>query len=583
MTEQDEKVDDFQIVDLEKTNLIDQVKEGGVNSTRQFTKMVVGAFHRPTLSANYTDDGVTLSYGDKTTELFPSLDMVDNEKAGQSLGVEPNKVWMFKTKTMGRELKPKGLPQGPGKYFDPKNNFIAKRLGDELLEKYHFATMRDSREIFVYENGIYTPNGEIIIKEQSQVRLGDKSGTHYKNEVVDYVASATFTDRREFDQDLTLVNLQNGVYHLDNMELDSHNPNLKLIQQIPVNYDKEKDCPEIKEFLKQILPNEADRQAIIELFGYAIYRSYPIQKAFMFVGDGANGKSTIINVLKIFLGKENVTSRSLQELEENRFSTAELYGKLANLYPDLSDRALQGTGKFKALTGSDPITGEHKFQGGFVFVNYSKQVYSCNKVPMVYDDSDAFYRRWLIINFPNKFEGDNCDKHILEKLTTPAELSGLFNFAVEALRELLKRETFANDKETNEIRDEYIRKSDSVQAFIMDMVETSPENDIEKKDVYLAYLEYCRQKNYPSVNDRLFFKRFVKHVRVEEYRSDREGRPRVWRGIRLSTEIPENSTSTTSNHFPTLSSCNILEGNKVENRLDIPDVPDKTKQNFHRF
>jgi len=275
--------------------------------------------------------------------------------------------------------------------------------------------------------------------------------------------------------------------------------------------------------------------------------------------------------LKTFLGRENVTSRSLQELEENRFSTAELYGKLANLYPDLSDRALHSTGKFKSLTGSDPITGEHKFQRGFLFTNYSKQCYSCNKVPMAYDDTDAFYRRWVIINFPNKFEGEQCDVNILTKLITPDELSGLFNLAIEALRHLLTRGTFSNHRETDRIREEYIRKSDSVQAFIMDRIESAPSDHIEKKQLYQTYCEYCRQKNYPAINDRTFFKRFLKHVNAEEARGPRPEQARILIGIRLKDEDCTKCDAI-SNDFPTLVSLPQKE-NKIGNSLEHPSQP----------
>ena len=109
--------------------------------------------NRPTLSASYTDEGVTISYNGKTTEIFPSLDLVDNEKVAQTLGVDSNKIWMFKIKTIGRELKPKGLPKGPDAYFD-KGMFVPKRLADEIMEHYHFLTLRDTKEIFVYMDGI---------------------------------------------------------------------------------------------------------------------------------------------------------------------------------------------------------------------------------------------------------------------------------------------------------------------------------------------------------------------------------------------------------------------------------------------
>jgi putative DNA primase/helicase len=197
---------------------------------------------------------------------------------------------------------------------------------------------------------------------------------------------------------------------------------------------------------------------MIELAGYCLYRSYLLHSAWMLSGNGANGKSTYINLIKSFLGSTNVVSISLHELEENRFSKASLYGKLAKLYPDLPSRALYQTGVFKMCTGADPLTGEKKFRGAFNFMNVANFVFSANTVPRSpSDDSDAFFRRWIIIPFPNKFEGDNRDERILAKLTTSTELSGLLSLALKALRELLRRGAFINDEPTEQKRTRYIR------------------------------------------------------------------------------------------------------------------------------
>jgi putative DNA primase/helicase len=130
-------------------------------------------------------------------------------------------------------------------------------------------------------------------------------------------------------------------------------------------------------------------------------KSLSIQKALLLVGDGSNGKSTLINLIKAFTGHENVSAVSLQELENNRFSKADLYNKLVNLYADLLDGALKTVGTFKMLTGSDPIKGERKFQNSFLFKNFAKLIFLANKVPKVFEDRDAFFRRWTILTFPN--------------------------------------------------------------------------------------------------------------------------------------------------------------------------------------
>lgn len=325
----------------------------------------------------------------------------------------------------------------------------------------------------------------------------------------------------------------------------------------------------IKQFFSEVVA-EDDIPAIEEFFGYSLYRDYLIHKAFMLVGGGANGKSTVLRLLLVFLGSENCAAIPLQDLETNRFATGSLFGKLANIYADLSPKALSGTGLFKMLTGQDLIDAEIKFGGRFKFVNYAKMIFSANKIPTNYDDTIAFFRRWFIINFPNIFEGTKKNKKLIDKLTTPQELSGLFNLAIKALIRLLANGEFSNQKSTEKVRDQYIRMSDSVHAFILDKINICPEKWIEKKELYQVYTEYCRNNKLISVSDGTFSKHIIKHIRVEDYRPDtNKGRIHAWKGIEIKE--PENVHDVQGVQDFSLSNC------AREENLNISKKEDKEK------
>ncbi len=458
-------------------------------------------------------------------ELFHAVDTA--EKHGYTYN--PNKI-----------LKECGYTGEPSTDYFVGTTFKGKWLGDELLAEYTFATMRDTGEVYVYQGGVYKPIGETIIQEEAQKKLGEQAKTHHINEVIDYIKRITYVNREDFNSNLNLLNLKNGVYNLDTGNFEPHNPDYHFLYQIPVNYKSEAECRKIDQFLQQILPDKGDREAVIELFGYCFLGDYRIQKAFALIGDGRNGKSTLLNLLKTFLGARNIVSRSLHELEENRFAKADLYGKLANIYPDLSARALRSTGTFKMLTGGDTITAEKKFHHSFNFPNNAKLIFSANRLPETNDESDAFFRRWKLITFRNKFEGENADPNLLAKITTSEELSGLFNKALQGLRNLLERGAFTNDKNIEAIREQYIKESDSVKTFTQEMIEHSPENHIEKSELYNKYCEYCLSHNYPTISKDSFMKRLPREVAVEDCRPKIGGR-RVyaWRGIQLRDESDE--------------------------------------------
>ena len=421
------------------------------------------------------------------------------------------------------------------KYFE-NGRFVPKLLAEEIMSENHFITMMDNEVIYVYKDGFYQPYGEVLIKKICKEKLQKEYRKNRATEVIDYIKASTYVKRRE--EPPNLIPLKNGILDLDKMELKPHSPEYMFFNKLPVKYDPNAKCPNIDKFHREITGSKEDVQILEEVIGFCLYREYFIAMALMLVGEGSNGKSTWLNLVKTFLGFENVSSRGLQELEENRFAKADLHHKLANIYADLPDKALQRTGTFKMLTGRDPITAERKFQNSFQFVNYAKLLFSANKVPEAYDDTDAFFRRWIIIKFPNQFVGDKEDSNILKKLTTEEELSGLLNKALKALKRLLKKGRFSYSKTIEEIREDYIRKSSPISAFIMDCLELDSDAFIVKKELYSLFAEYCRIRNIPSVTQDTFFKNLPRYIAVTDFRPKIEGkRPPVFKGIRLNISM----------------------------------------------
>lgn len=248
---------------------------------------------------------------------------------------------------------------------------------------------------------------------------------------------------------------------------------------------------------------------LFELIGYCFFPRYVFHKAIMLVGDGSNGKSTYLKLLRTILGKENITSISIQDLCSSRFALAELYGKLANIYPDLEKRALKDTGIFKIATGEDFVSADRKFKGRINFENYAKLFFSANELPLVSDMTYAFWRRWIVIQFPNKFQQiDN----FFEKTFTKEEIEGVILVSLFAFRNVLLRKKFSFEESEVDYKEVWLRSSDSVYAFIQDSIENKilkrEEGAKEKTtDVYQLYLEYCEREDREAVEKATFTKR----------------------------------------------------------------------------
>ena len=117
-----------------------------------------------------------------------------------------------------------------------------------------------------------------------------------------------------------------------------------------------------------------------------LWREYKFHKWLLLNGSGRNGKGVTTNLVTALLGKQNVSSESLQRLLGRVFSPAQLYGKLANIDADLSKDMLGNTGLLKKITGGDRITVEKKFKNPFDANIVAKIIFSANEIPKTSDE-----------------------------------------------------------------------------------------------------------------------------------------------------------------------------------------------------
>jgi len=414
--------------------------------------------------------------------------------------------------------------------------FIPAEIAGMIQAKFRFATHKQSHEIWVYKNGVYYPDGEEVIRAEVRELLGDDATDHRVNEVVSHIRDTTFTDPEKFSPPLELINLENGILDLRTCELKPHTPDVIFTNKLQVKYDPNAKCPSILKFLSEILHPE-DIPVIQEFVGYCLYRKYAFARALMCLGDGANGKSTLLGLIEALLGKDNVATPPLQSLVYNRFAAAELFGKLANIHADLPPTPLAQTGMFKMLTGGDTIYAERKHRDPFTFVSYAKLIYSANALPQTADLTEAFWRRWIIVEFPNRFsEGDpKTDPHILKKLTTSEELSGFLNWALEGLKRLLENGGFTPTKTRTQIEEEWTLRTDSLRAFVAEHVKRDPNCYITKEDFYAAYQEFCDEHEIEAVGKSAVGHRLPMLVKVAgRTQRVKDKTVKVWAGIRLT-------------------------------------------------
>jgi hypothetical protein len=290
----------------------------------------------------------------------------------------------------GDEQQP--YPPSP-KMFFRKKTFIPKRLADYLLTQYHIKYAAGM--LWVYRNGVYVSDGEHILAAAAQQYLGEERRQNRIEETLRYIEVATYTEMPPAD--LQYINLLNGRLEWSTGILHQHTPDVFSVMQLPVHYDQTATCPTFDQYLDTTLDKDVI-PLVDEVIGDHLIPDTRYEKATMLTGDGGNGKSVFIDTLTALLGSQHVSNIALnialQDLEENRFLAAELFGKLGNFFADLDPRALKTSSLFKTLVTGDEIQAERKFRDPFKFRNVARLLFSANKLP---DSSDRTLMRTPVV------------------------------------------------------------------------------------------------------------------------------------------------------------------------------------------
>ncbi|MBI6065482.1 DNA primase family protein [Clostridium perfringens] len=401
----------------------------------------------------------------------------------------------------------------------------------------HLSETRDvyygGESFLIYENGVYNISGEKeagrIIMDYMLPNYCIMASIRDCREQWDILVSKDFDD---FNRNPYLVNVRNGLLDIRDMSFKEHTPSYLSTVQLNVEYNPQVDCPQFKKFLNEVLDCKLI-PLVQEIVGYLLTTNTASQKAFVFWGPARTGKSTLLWVVEyLLLGKKNVSNIPWQEIGD-KFKTAELLGKLANVFSDLPSKSIDDTGIFKVVTGEDYLMAEKKNKNPFKFKPFARLVFSCNELPRNYvDRTEGFYRRLIIVPFNRQIEKSKIDKALKYKFQREKE--GILNWALEGLKRLYENNfEFSENELTDGVKKEYKRENNNVISFVEECCELDSLFSCSRIELYEAYKEFCVEAGLKALSQIKFNKELEGNFNITRSRS---GKLRSWNGVRIKLD-----------------------------------------------
>lgn len=369
--------------------------------------------------------------------------------------------------------------------------------------KYECNLIKIDNILHIYKDGIYVNDLNEI--EKAMIGFIPTLTKSKRAEILSYLD--LICENKNLSDPNYLV-LNNGLLDMKDMELKEFDPSYICKNRVPVNYNPTAYNKTMDKTLNKICCNDKTLRALIEeMVGYCLFRRNELGKAFILTGEGSNGKSTLLSLIKAICGHENVASIGLDELCQ-RFKTAELYGKLTNIGDDISNNYINDNSTFKKLVTGETVNVERKGRDPFDFTNYSKLIFSANEIPRINDTSNGLMRRLVIVPFKATFSSKDADfdPFIKDKLLSDEALEYLLRISIDALKRILAHRKFTVVAAVESSIKEYEKINNPILTFID---ENKFENE-STKDMYLKYSLWCSESGLKALSKIAFSREICK-------------------------------------------------------------------------
>ncbi|MBI2868378.1 MAG: hypothetical protein HYX96_00940 [Chloroflexi bacterium] len=342
-------------------------------------------------------------------------------------------------------------------------------------------------------------------RRMAEWAIGSES-RHRLTNMVESAKRLVPVDPTEFDRDPTLFNVANGTINLRTQQLLPHNRANRLSKRSAVVFDPAADCRLWTAFLNRIFEGNEDLIEFVQrVFGYCLTGLITEQVIFILYGIGANGKSTLLHILRSLGGDYAYHCRpevfTAKRNDSQGFELVPLAGARIVTATETSAGRRLDEALVKEMTGGEPINCAPKYGSFFIFQPAFKPLLATNHKPDIRGADEGIWRRVRLIPFTVTIPERERDLDLKTKLES--ELSGILNWALEGVKAFLQGglQTPEDVKSATAV---YRAEQDVLAKWIEENCLTESEKQDEYAALYQDYCAWCEANHEEPINKARF-------------------------------------------------------------------------------
>lgn len=407
---------------------------------------------------------------------------------------------------------------------------------DEILESRQLVYI-PSVGFYEYTNGVWGRRSDEQIQSYADKNLGEFSTYQRVKAITGLLKTRAQRSDIVFDS-RPLWNFVNGTLELETGNFREHNPNDFCSIQASYPYNPEATYSAWARFIEDVTASDPKSQEILQLIpGYVLHSDCKYEKAFVLSGNGSNGKSKYLEILRQLFNP--AVSHLQPRAMLDKFRLIQFRESIVNIAGEIRSDLRDVEELMKSIVSGEPQSACYKSKDFVTFTPRTKLIFATNSQLSSGDTSDGLTRRLIMVDFKVSFV-DNPDPHdpyqrqknvdILDSLTQELNSGGVFNWAYEGYKLLRQVGYFTETNDQQTLLEDFKRSSNPILVFFEEEILPSLPQELKNKQLYSDYKQWCVENSYtPRVSNS--FHREFKKVSQRHYESFRTNSERGYHRV----------------------------------------------------